>query len=371
MEEEKKRISDSNLQREDNNVLPGVGLHYDGQEKGEKLRLFPSRISNALTESIIATTQSIEKKYNLTITDSIIKESVDENGKIPKLSVMQKKVLLSLESHLTQIIDKPEIKEYIEKLKNGENPRNLVSEYISLEDLCSDIYGKEEKWKKSKQNEIKNELKNLSQIRQLQIYKVRAKDESGVNRDMRVQTFAPYLTLTGEEKQLTIGKRTTIAVNIMFGRIFLERINDRFFTILPSFWQAKKRNGEKIRTDHFYSLATLAFSLSWSHYYVDLPNVNKYIQKEGILDTEKIEAMKEKALTHEPIPFDRIRDILKGKTEARAQKKRFKEYLQDALFALIDYGLITEKSEINIKNETIKLVYNEYYATLKQIENNK
>lgn len=371
MEEDKKIIgSEDSLVQMEKESLPIVGFQYNEEqaEKEEGLTLLPARISNALSESVIATSQSIERKYNLSIQDSVIKEAVDDSGRVPKLSVMQKKILLSLESHLSQLTEQPEIKEYIERLRNGENPP-LVSEYISLEELCSDIFGREEKWKSSKQNEIKKELQALSTIRQLQIYKVKALDDNGEEREAMIKIFSPYLSLTGEEKQLKIGKRTTIAVKIQFGRIFLERISDRYFTILPSFWQAKKSNGDKIRTDHFYSLSTLAFNLAWSHYYVELPKVEKYIKKENILDTEKIEAMKEKALTHEPISFDRLKDIIKGKTEQRAQKKRFKEYLWDAMWALINYGLLSESSRIDWEKETITLVYNEYYGTPRQKQN--
>ena len=371
MEEDKKLINSVEplgVDEKESSLLPGINDQYSKlADKEEEKHLLPSRISNALSESVIATPQTIERKYNLTIQDSVIKEAVDENGKVPRLSVMQKKILLSLESHLSQLIEKPEIKDYIERLKKGENPP-LVAEYISLEELCSDIFGKEEKWKSDKQNDIKKELQALSSIRQLQIYKVKALNNEGVEREAMVRIFAPYLSLTGEEKQIKIGKRTTIAVKILFGRIFLERISDRFFTILPSFWQAKKSNGEKIRTDHFYSLSTLAFNLAWSHYYIELPKAEQYIKKENILDTEKIEAIKESAMTHDPISFDRIKDIIKGKTEERSQKKRFKTYIWDAMWALIDYGLLSDKSRINWERETITLVYNEHYATPRQIE---
>ena len=360
-------------QGENTNALLGIGglgLQYTEQQKkeSEEQPQLPARISNALSESVIATPQSIERKYNLTIQDSVIKEAVDENGKIPKLSVMQKKILLSLESHLSQLIEKPEIKEYIEKLKNGGNPP-LVAEYISLEELCSDIYGKEEKWKSSKQNEIKKELKELSSIRQLQVYRVKAIDGNGEEREGIVKQFVPYLALSGEEKQIKIGKRTAIAVKISFGRVFLERISDRYFTILPSFWQARNSKGAKVRTDHFYSLSTLAFNLAWSHYHVELPNAERYIKKENILDTEKIASIKLHALTHEPISFERIKDTIKGNTTDRKQKIRFKEYIWEAMWALIDYGLLSDKSRIDWDKENIILVYNEDYCTPRQKQN--
>lgn len=342
------------------------GRYSDKPTKEEPIQS-PSRISNALSESVIANTQSIERKYNITIQDNIVRNAVDENGRVPKLSTMQKKILLSLESHLTQLTNKPEIKEYIEKLKRGENPHG-VEDYISLEELCSDIYGPAEKWKSEKQKEIKKELKKLSEIRQLQIYKVKALD-NGIEREGLAKLYAPYFAFTGEERQYRIGKRTATEVKIRFGRIFLERISDRFFTILPSFWQSRKSNGEKIRTDHFISLAYLAFNLSWSHYYIELPKAEKQIESQNIINPEHIKEIKLRALTHEPIHFDRLKDIIKGKTEQREQKRRFKEYLWEAMWSLIDYGLLSDMSSIDWERETFTLVYNEFYGTPKQIPN--
>ena len=368
MEEDKKIIGSesTNIQGEDNIIsLPGLSVQYDkGQiEQGE--RKLPARISNFLSESITATIHSIETKYKLTIKDSDVKKAVDENGKLSKLSAMQKKTLLALQSQLSLLLDKPSIREYTEKIKNGENPES-VEEFISLEELCRDICGEEERWKSRRQQEIKEELKKLSNIKQLQIYHVDVADDNGNKRPGIVKIYEPYITLVGEEREIRIGKRTAKAVKIRFARIFLEDIGDRYFTILPSFWKAKKSNGKRISTDHFYSLASLAFDFSWSHYLYNLPRGKQRIKKDDILDTERQAQIIKTALTHEPIHFDRIKDILKVKTEARAEKIRFKNYLWEAMWALIDYGLLTSDSTIDWEKETITLVYNQDYATPRQ-----
>ena len=47
-------------------------------------------------------------------------------------------------------------------------------------------------------------------------------------------------------------------------------------------------------------------------------------------------------------------------------KARFKEYLWEAMQALIRIGVLLEKSSIDWEKETITLVYNPDYATPKQ-----
>lgn len=368
MEEDKKIIGSesTNIQGEDNIIsLPGLSVQYDKGQIEQGKQQLPARISNFLSESVTATLHSIETKHKLTIKDSFIKEAVDDNGKLPKLSAMQKKILLALQSQLSLLLDKPSVREYTEKINSGESP-DKVEEFISLEELCRDVYGEEERWKSRPQQEIKEELKKLSDIKQLQIYYVDIADGNGNKKHATMRLLEPYLTLLGEEREIRIGKRTSIAVKIRFARIFLEKIGDRYFTILPSFWKATKSNGKRISTDHFYSLSTLAFNLSWSHYRHNLPRAKERIKNDGILDKEKQAQIIKEALTHEPIHFDRIKDILKVKTEARAEKIRFKNYLWEAMWALIDYGLLTSDSTIDWERETITFVYNQDYATPRQ-----
>lgn len=368
MEEDKKIIgSESNNTQEESNItsLPGFSTQYhQGQAERGKQQL-PARISNALSESIIINFDRLKKKYNLDSSNSIIQKAVDEDGKIIKLSFQQKKILLALQAQLSTLIEEPGIKGYIEKLDKGETPKNLVRVFINLEELCKNVFGEEEKGRADKQKTLRNSLKELSDIKQLQIYNVKALDEYGNEiPDARIEHFKPYLSLTGEEARIYVGKKAVIAVEIEFSRIFLERINDRYIKILPSFWEAKTSKGKRIKSDHFISLSALAINLAWSHYY-ELRKKEKEIKEKGIIDPEKIKDIKEEALTHSPIPFSTLMDAIAGKTEHPQQQARFRNYLWEAMRALIDYGLLTIKSKIDWEKETIILVFNEDYNTPK------
>ena len=361
MEEDKKIISSE--EKGAASSLPNIGIQYSKKETEEKggEALLPGRINNALSESIIATYNSIEKKYGLTIKDEAIKEAVDANGKIPKPSVMQKRVLLSLGYRLSLLMEEPEVKGYLEQLKDKKNPptSDNVKVFISLEDMCRDIHGEEERWIPSKQKRIKEELKAISETKRLHIYYTELQDENGKVQKVLVEEFFPYINLTGRERQITIGKRTALAVEVEFSRIFFERAWDRYYQLLPSFWEAEGMNGRRMITDTYWSLATLVMSKAWSHYHHDLPEAEKYIRKEGIKDPEKIKQIKEKALTHTPTPFEELKAIQEKSSEHPQQKARFKEYLLEAMWALIGRNILTEESSIDWDNETFTIVYSE------------
>lgn len=356
MEEDKKITNPE----ESKSGLPKIGLRNDEQTKGGGANpILSGRITNALTESIIATPKSLEKKYGLTITDETIKQAVNSEGKIPKLSAMQKGVLTALEYQLSLLREKPSVKEYIEKLQDKQIPSENVREFISLEALCGNVSGQEERWKSGKQARIREELKALSETKQLHIYKAQFKDENGEEREALIKDYYPYINLTGRETHIQVGKRTAIAVEIEFSRIFLERAWDRYYLLPSSFFEAIGSNGRKISTDEYKSLHILAMNKSWSHYHHDLPEAEKYIKENDILDPEKIDQIKEKALTHTPISFEELKAMLEKDVKHREEKRRFKYFLWEAMWALININILTEKSSINWDNETFTLVYSE------------
>lgn len=343
---------------EEDKKLPGISVLYSQEEKekrGGELML-SGRINNALSESIIATTRSLKTKYG-TIADEAIEKVVDANGKIPKPSAMQKRVLLSLAYRLSLLTEEPEIKKYIEKLKDKGTPDNIKA-FISLEDMCQDIHGEEEKWIPDKQKRIKQQLQDISETKRLLIYKTEINDNGNI-KEVTVEDIYPYINLTGRERRITIGKRTVQLVEIEFSRIFFERAWDRYYQILPTFWEAEGINGRRMITDTYWSLTTLVMNKAWSHYHHALPEAEKYIHKEKILDPDKIKQIKEKALTHTPTSFEELKAIQEKSSEHPQQKARFKEYLLEAMWALINRNILTEESSIDWEKETFTLVYSE------------
>ena len=177
----------------------------------------------------------------------------------------------------------------------------------------------------------------------------------------------PYLALTGKTREIQIGKRTSKAVEVVFGRVFLERLEKRSTPILDSYWELQDSNGVRINTAIFNDLSKLVFRLRWAHIYHELPTIEKYINKEEILDTEKIDSLRRKALTHAPISVDEIKSITNADyNNTRKRRKDFWRELWEALRALIVYGIITTETKIDQDKGEVILVYSADFDTPKQ-----
>ena len=162
------------------------------------------------------------------------------------------------------------------------------------------------------------------------------------------------------------GGRTAKAVEVIFSRVFLERIKTRSTPILDSYWELQDSNGGKIYTAIFNDLSKLVFRLRWAHIYHELPTMEKYIQKEGILDTEKIDNLRRKALTHAPISVDEIKSITNADYTNRKRRRDFWRELWEALRALIVYGIITTDTTIDQEKGEVVLVYSADFDTPRQ-----
>jgi len=363
-----------------NTSIPGVSLGYKEESNADSDKETSERIPNSLLLALSIrakdTAGEMEKKYGIKITEKEFKEVVDDEGKPKKLTKRQDRILMAFSSELSKHIEEVGIKELVEKTESGiriKSSESTASFYVNLEELCRKVEGREEKWKKKKQQAIEEELKKISQIKQIQIYKVKEKvgtDKNGedIYENVTYTVVDPYICLTGGFIQKDMpGGRTAKAVEVLFGRVFLERIKTRSTPILDSYWELQDSNGGKIYTAIFNDLSKLVFRLRWSHIYHELPNTEKYIQKEGILDTEKIESLRKKALTHAPVSVEEIKAITNADyTNSRQRRKDFWGDLWEALRALIVYGIITTDTKIDKDKGEVILVYNAYFDTPSQ-----
>jgi hypothetical protein len=375
MEEENKKIG-----TEQNSSLPIIDIQYNEPDTTESQTEPSERIPNSLLQALSnrakGSIKEIEDKYGIKITEAEFKEVVDDEGNPKKLTKRQDRILLAFNSELSKHIEEVGIKELVEKTESGEKVKgsdSIASFFVNLEELCRKVEGKEEKWKKKKQQAIEEELQKISQIKQIQIYKVREKvgtDSKGkdVYENVTYKAVDPYIYLTGASRQKEMtGGRTTKAVEVVFSRVFLERIKTRSTPILDSYWELKDSNGGKIYTAIFTDLSKLVFRLRWSHIYHELPKIEKYIKKEGILDTEKISSLRKQALTHAPISVEEIKSITNADYTNRKRRRDFWKELWEALRALIVYGIITTDTRIDQDKGEVILVYNPDFDTPKQI----
>lgn len=382
MEEEKKIIG-----LEKNNIkevekattsFPIIGYQYEEESKTNKEVEPSERIPNSLSLALITrakdTAEEMEQKYGIKVTEEELKEVVDEEGKPKKLTKRQDRILLAFSSEVSKHIEEEGIKELADLIESGEkiDPNIIAHFFVSLEELCRKVDGKEEKWKRKKQIAIEEELKNISRIKQIQIFKIRRKvgtDRNGkdIFENITYKAVDPYLALTGKTREIQIGKRNSKAVEVVFGRVFLERLEKRSTPILDSYWELQDSNGVRINTAIFNDLSKLVFRLRWAHIYHELPIIEKYIQKEGILDTEKIDILRRKALTHAPISVEEIKNITNADyNNTRKRRKDFWRELWEALRALIVYGIITTDTKIDQEKGEVVLVYSADFDTPKQ-----
>lgn len=382
MAEDKKIIGSEEItiqEVEEATSLPGIGAQYDENRKAESGTELSERIPNSLLLALSTrakdTAEDMEKRYGVKITEEEFKEVVDDEGKPKKLTKRQDRILMAFNSELSKHIEEVGIKELAEKTESGaklKSSESIASFYVNLEELCRKVEGKEEKWKKKKQQAIEEELQKISQIKQIQIYKVKEKvgtDKNGkdIYDNVTYKVVDPYIYLTGAYIQKDMqGGRTAKAVEVVFSRVFLERVKTRSTPILDSYWELQDSNGGKIYTAIFNDLSKLVFRLRWAHIYHELPTIEKYIQKEGILDTEKIDSLRRKALTHAPISVEEIKSITNADYTNRKRRRDFWRELWEALRALIVYGIITTETKIDQDKGEVVLVYNPDFDTPRQ-----
>ena len=375
MEEDKKKLHSEepiNTGKNTEEILPTTGIGSSEKGTGERGKAsLPGRISNFLTGNMIATTQSVASKFNneVSVTDLFTGEkmegSIDREGNLVKLSAMQNRVLFSLSKQIFSKESK-EVTEYLEALRRGENPDKLPRVYVVLSDMSGDIYGEEERGKPRKVKEIYKELEAISKIKVPQVYPTGTfLDENGVEHSLKFRDLIPYISITGYEKQIIVDDKTIYpAIEIECSRIFYERNwigkESRNFLLTNDILEAKLPSGRKITTDVYWSgLFPLAANYSWYYYWYRLKAAEKQIKSENIIDSVKIAQIKEDALTTPNIPFQRIRDAINFKSKHPQEEARFKKQLWEGLWALIERGVITDKSDINWEKETFFLVFSE------------
>ena len=353
-------------------VLPGTNVQYTYKNvKEEGKPSLPARISDFLTGNMIATPQSVASKFDnqVTIKDLFtggdMEGSIDRDGNLVKLSAMQNRVLFSLSKQIFSK-DRKEVTEYLEALRRGENPDKLPRVYIVLSDMSGDIFGEEERGKPRKVREIYNELEALSKVRVPQVYSTGTfTDDNGVEHSLKFRDLIPYISITGYEKQIIVDDSEIYpAVEIECSRIFYERNwigkGSRNFLLTNDILEARLPSGRKITTDVYWSgVFPLAANYSWFYYWHRLKSVEKQIKSENIIDSVKIAQLKKDALTTPPITFQRIREAINFKSKHPQEEARFRKQLWEALWALIDRGVITDDSDIDFEKETFYFVFNE------------
>lgn len=375
---------------EDNKNVNIEGFLLDDSKKDKSIRSKNSSslslVPNALFRNMSHTKESInelkneiKKELKAELSVEMEKALADDEGNELRLSRTEKLILLSL----AYIIYTPELKS--KKKKETENEETAADSqqtlWVNLAQLCGFVYGEEERGKPSRQKELKRILEEMSKKRYVILYKCSEKDKKGDGKLEFVQQVDPYFILIRERQFFYKNGKAEMFLQIIFQPIFFERITDRSCPMIPEMLNSNK-------TDIYLSLLPLVMNNRWAHIYgaTGYEKVIEKMDKKDIRDPEKRKRLIERALTHAPISFDEInnvREIPKTKQNKEkekyipkpktykelqpVQKQRFKKALWEAMrFLIEEVGIITKKSYINAKNESIILVYNPDYPSIRK-----
>ena len=405
MEEDKKILipEEPINNSEEKKSLPDMGVGYSGTERdkpGTGLIHLQGRIATALIKNAASTVNSLQKEYGYTINDIVEEGSLDREGNLIKLDTMGTRTLISLSNQIFRN-ENEEVTEYL-KLAESESKKEVSKRdqkalnktpkvNINVVAVSIDLFGKREGSKPRKIIDTYKEIEKISKIKIPQIINegnivVGNEEVHAINRHLD-----PYITITGSEDQTVFEKKTKqkdgkvtkeiitipVQIEIMAARIFYEHNwigkGSKHFPLPDGILDARLPSGRAITTDVFWKgLFMIAGMYRYHAFSINYQQVLQKIKKENIIDREKIAQLKEDALTCDNIPIQRIKDIIgfdsmiaslkadeKKAKQIKVYVRRFKEQLWDAMWALIDRGILTDKSDIDFEKGTIKLVYSE------------
>lgn len=403
--------------------LPDMGTQYEEKNVGKEIEIsLPGRIATALMKNVASTVSSLEKEYGTSINDIVKEGSLDRKGNLINLDTMGVRTLIALskqifqtgnedvsqylekaESENKKLLESKDKKEALQKMEKELKTTPNVT--INMVELSKELFGKREGNKPRQIIKTYNEIEKLSKIKIPQIINQGTLLIEGEMQPSVIQKLHPYIVITGEETQVKYKKKITtetgdikeeivaipLEVTINAGRIFYEHNwigkGSKHFPLPDGILDARLPSGRAIITDVYWkALFMLAGTYRYHAYSINYQQILSKIRKENIIDREKIAQLKEDALTCENIPIKRVKDIIgfeaqleeiianynaKKKKEGkepsekdiasliRVYKRRFKEQLWDAMWALINRGILTVKSDIIWENNTIKFVFSE------------
>ena len=337
----------------------------------------------------------------------------DENGDLIKLDAMCTKTIIALNKYIFGN-EEESVKKYLEsaekenkkdiKVRDQNMLDNTPTVSINVINVSMDLWGKDEGKRPRKIIETAELIKKIAGIYIPQFIRHGViENENGKNIIVRDSLLYPYITIEAiRATEFIPGKKfgsseagKSIKLNTYFEirpkRIFFEHNwigkGSRYFPLPDGILDAQLPSGRAINTDVFWiGLFPLAATYRYNCYSIRYQNIKKTIKEEDIIDSEKIEQLTTDALTYKNIPFKRLKDIVsyessikeaieeyiknqktKKKEPSKTQigtirriyKRRFYEDIWEGMWALIERGIITDKSSIDYDNETFTFVFSE------------
>lgn len=299
----------------------------------------------------------VEKDETLQSLQSIdTKHLVNREGKPIYLTKYQNKIVYALSVFMSQSKEEEEIRAYVQKLNSGKAPKSNISLPISITELTKlvELDGKARARQKEK---ILEELRTLSEVKQVQTFLVNGTKEG------KVRFIAPLIQIQEQLEDLSPDKELNADfVRISFGSIFFYELYNRYAVVKPTLFRIWGKAGSGTDTELFNILLSDLLAKYSAHRIAALKAVDGI--KKGKYKTEASyfaarNKAQRNALTYSEYAYNLRRRVTTDYESQRVYKALFKKHLQNAINALIEYGLITEarytKAE---KGERIDFVFN-------------
>ena len=341
----------------------GDSFNYDIlRQTQEKLTGETGVISVALTSGIASQKmkeptlfEGLEDTEIQTIKEVDSRHLVDRGGKPIALTRYQNKVVFALALFMSQHREEEEIQKYVEKLNTGRQPKNRITLPISITEFTK-VVEPDGKARARQKEKVLEELKALSEIRQVQTFSVN-------NGAHQVRLTSPIIQIVEQLEDLSPDRELNADfVNIMFGSIFFAELYTKYAVIKPELFRIWGTSGSGTDTELFNVLLSDLLS-KYSFHRIAALRAEKEL-KRGKYKTDAsyfaaVNKVRKNALTYREYAHTLRSRVATDYESSRKQKADFKIHLQAAIGALVKIGLITEATMVEAdKGIRIDFVFN-------------
>lgn len=282
---------------------------------------------------------------------------VNREGKTTYLTKRQQKLVYALSMFLSQSKDEPEIRAYVQALKDGKHPKSRITLPISIT-LLTKLVTVDGYARKKQKEDVLSDLKAMADIKQVQIF-----GEYGTN-EGQLRFVASLISISEQIEDLSKDKELdSDFIAVTFGSIFFYELYNKYAIIKPSLFQLWGKSGNGTDTELFAMLLSDLLA-KYSFHRIASRQAGAKVKKDKYKTDESLFKARKKAqrdaLTYSEYTSTIQERVVTGYSKSREQKRRFVRDLNGAIRALIQYGLLTDETRITKtdKGDRVDFVFN-------------
>lgn len=283
------------------------------------------------------------------------KHLIDRRGKPIYLTLRQNKIIYGLSMYMSVNREDEEIRKYVEALQTGRQPKTRITLPISVTQLTKliELDGKARARQKEK---VLEELKTLSEVRQVQTFTAGTEDK-------KIRFSAPLIQIGEQIEDLSKDKELNADfVNVIFGSIFFKELYNKYAVIKPELFRIWGKSGSGTDTELFRILLADLLSKYSGHKIAARKAKAELKRKEYATEedyTSAVEKAQEEALTYSEYSINLRNRITTDYESTRKQRNDFKIHLKAAIVALQKIGLLKAARFVNTdRGERVDYIFN-------------